>query len=344
MNPTSSTSFSPSPLSSYPIPNYHHRSFRPNPKSPILRSCTSQRTLRRLSHAHFSTHTDTTTTTSSFCSSCSEQQQHKKNRNLNRHSTNAHHTFLEDLYSFTHSISQSDDSRTNNGGFEDTMRWSDWKAALGQRFNLEGIVSSVAVVTRNRKLVIPHVSVADIRYIDWVELRNRGFKGVVFDKDNTITAPYSLALWPPLEESVECCKSVFGNDIAVFSNSAGLSEYDPEGLKARALEKAIGIRVLRHRMKKPAGTSEEVEKHFGCTSSELIMVGDRPFIDIVYGNRNGFLTILTKPLSLSQEPFIVKQVRKLEVSLVSWWSSQGLKPSGHSLLPDPLECVKAPSS
>jgi len=25
-------------------------------------------------------------------------------------------------------------------------------------------------------------------------------------------------------------------------------------------------------VKKPAGTAEEVEKHFGCTSSELIMV------------------------------------------------------------------------
>lgn len=37
-------------------------------------------------------------------------------------------------------------------------------------------------------------------------------------------------------------------------------------------------------------------------------MGDRPFTDIVYGNRNGFLTILTEPLSVAQEPFIVQQV------------------------------------
>lgn len=37
-------------------------------------------------------------------------------------------------------------------------------------------------------------------------------------------------------------------------------------------------------------------------------MGDRIFTDTVYGNRNGFLTILTKPLSLAGEPFIVKQV------------------------------------
>ena len=37
-------------------------------------------------------------------------------------------------------------------------------------------------------------------------------------------------------------------------------------------------------------------------------MGDRPFTDIVYGNQNGFLTILTEPLSLNEEPFIVRQV------------------------------------
>lgn len=37
-------------------------------------------------------------------------------------------------------------------------------------------------------------------------------------------------------------------------------------------------------------------------------VGDRPFTDIVYGNRNGFLTVLTEPLSRAEEPFIVRQV------------------------------------
>lgn len=100
-----------------------------------------------------------------------------------------------------------------------------------------------------------------------------------------------------------------------------------------------------YRVKKPAGNAKEIEKHFGCSSSMLVMVGDRHFTDIVYGNRNGFLTILTKPLSESEEPFVVRQVRRIEECLLSRWHKKGLKPLDHaSGLQDPQEivCMKAP--
>ncbi|KAK4388304.1 hypothetical protein Sango_2437000 [Sesamum angolense] len=61
---------------------------------------------------------------------------------------------------------------------------------------------------------------------------------------------------------------------------------------------------LWHKVKKPAGTVEEVERHFGCESARLIMVGDRLFTDIVYGNRAGFFMIFLEPLSLAEEPLI----------------------------------------
>lgn len=86
---------------------------------------------------------------------------------------------------------------------------------------MEGIGFSIGILYKDKHLAIPHVFVPDIRYIDWAELKKRGFEGVVFDKDNTITVPYSLNLWSPLASSMEQCKSLFGNNIAVFSNSAG---------------------------------------------------------------------------------------------------------------------------
>lgn len=108
-------------------------------------------------------------------------------------------------------------------GILSNMWWFNFKAALGQRINLEGIACFVGVLSRNKQLVIPQVAVPDIRYIDWAEMKNKGFEGVVFDKDNTLTVPYTLSLWPSLASSLELCKSLFGSNIAVFSNSAGNS-------------------------------------------------------------------------------------------------------------------------
>ncbi|XP_062152550.1 phosphatidylglycerophosphate phosphatase 1, chloroplastic/mitochondrial isoform X2 [Alnus glutinosa] len=301
----------PFPNCCYPIPNqfrYHHPLLK-RPKS--INLCLSN------NQTHFTNICALTLTPTISVTKLQE-----KNNEDNNPSPDRDPSFFLQFYSCLHTKhANNQDPETQNQEQEEEPRegktkkakglftnmwWAHLKAALGQRFNLEGIVSSAMVVVKDRKLALPHVSVPDIRHIDWVELHRRGFKGVVFDKDNTLTAPYSLKLWGPLGSSLERCKSVFGADIAAFSNSAGLYEYDPDGSKARALEGVIGIKVIRHRVKKPAGMAEEIEKHFGYKSSQLIMVGDRPFTDIIYGNRNGFLTILTEPLSLVEEPFIVR--------------------------------------
>jgi len=59
------------------------------------------------------------------------------------------------------------------------------------------------------------------RWIDWKALHDGGFEGVVFDKDNTLTAPHALAVWPALSTSLQECQSVFEGRIALLSNSAG---------------------------------------------------------------------------------------------------------------------------
>ncbi|KAF0918921.1 hypothetical protein E2562_027472 [Oryza meyeriana var. granulata] len=123
-----------------------------------------------------------------------------------------------------------------------------WRRALGQRFNPAGVAAVAAVAASEPRLALPHVSVQDIRWLDWGELRRAGFRGVVFDKDNTLTAPYAPGLWPPLSAAFDQCRAAFPpGSLAVYSNSAGLKEYDPDGLEATAIEAAIqGVHAIRH--------------------------------------------------------------------------------------------------
>ena len=115
------------------------------------------------------------------------------------------------------------------------------------------------------------------------------------------------------------------------------------GREAYALEQKLGIPVLRHSEKKPAGGARGLEEHFGydlktatalnagrygmvwelsrqettecgicrCPSSRLIMVGDRYLTDIVYGNRHGMLTIRPRPLTAEGENLSVRWVSTL---------------------------------
>uniref|UniRef100_A0A0E0JPS8 Uncharacterized protein n=1 Tax=Oryza punctata TaxID=4537 RepID=A0A0E0JPS8_ORYPU len=224
-----------------------------------------------------------------------------------------------------------------------------WRRSLGQRFNPAGVAAVAAVAASEPRLALPHVSVQDIRWLDWGELRGAGFRGVVFDKDNTLTAPYAPGLWPPLAAAFDQCRAAFPpGSLAVYSNSAGLKQYDPDGLDATAIEAAIqGVH-------KPGGEAKEIESYFGCSASNLVLVGmaiitcddftcnvgDRYFTDVVYGNRNGFLTVLTEPLNFANESYIVRQVRKFEAYLISYWYRKGHRPIKHPLLPDARRIVK----
>lgn len=49
------------------------------------------------------------------------------------------------------------------------------------------IKGSLSHPQSDRPLALPHLSVADIRWVDWRALAAAGFKGCVFDKDNTLT-------------------------------------------------------------------------------------------------------------------------------------------------------------
>lgn len=91
------------------------------------------------------------------------------------------------------------------------------------------LVTPFYVAQGKQQWALPHVSVPSIAWLDWEALRRAGFEGCVFDKDNTLTEPYADEVAPQLLPSMRRCQQAFNGRLVLFSNSAGLAQFDPQG-------------------------------------------------------------------------------------------------------------------
>jgi phosphatidylglycerophosphatase GEP4 len=102
--------------------------------------------------------------------------------------------------------------------------------------------------------------------------------------------------------------------------------------------------TLRAGSKKPGGSADALELHFGCPASALVMVGDRYFTDVLYGNRHGMLTVRPAPFAPRGDSRVVRAARALENVLVARWRRRGVAPPRHPRMPAPDSFVRAPAA
>ncbi|KAG7345770.1 HAD phosphatase family IIIA protein [Nitzschia inconspicua] len=189
-----------------------------------------------------------------------------------------------------------------------------------QSLNTKALVTLASVI-RRPSLMVPHVSVDNISEINYEAMKEHaGIRAVIFDKDNTLTAPYAMDLHPLAVSGLEHAKRVFGvENVAIMSNSAGTRD-DPEYKDAQQIETALGIAVIRHEEKKPGGL-QEVLSHFQMDdAASLCMVGDRLLTDVVFGNLYGMLTIHTLPLCRGDD----NQADNIPAKLIRTVENKGL--------------------
>lgn len=156
---------------------------------------------------------------------------------------------------------------------------------------------------------------ASVCSIDYQHLHEQGIRYIVFDKDNTLTAPYSKEYFSDKVRLavLDTCVHQFGPEsLAVISNSAGCRNYDPEWKEAAKCEHSLQLKFIRHDKKKPA-VMPDILFHFNITRAEQVcIVGDRVTTDIVMGNQHGCYTVLVEPLAPSKDNFVVRLVRRFE--------------------------------
>jgi len=189
---------------------------------------------------------------------------------------------------------------------------------FGQYFNYQGIKMFWSSLIFKRQAFVPHVRAHSVAHINYAKLHGLGVRYIVFDKDNTLTAPYSRTYFNKEIENamLNNCKAAFGiKNMAVLSNSVG-SKDDPDYAEAKIVEESLGISVIRHEKKKPA-VHEDIMHHFGAIEEHLIaIVGDRILSDVVLGNHLGMFTVYVDPLHIDKENFVVKGVRSFENKVV----------------------------
>ena len=180
----------------------------------------------------------------------------------------------------------------------------------GQLWNGSAVQLLKHVIIRP-SLMIPHSTVSSVSQINFQTLlQTNKYHALLFDKDNTLSAPYSNSLLSTdIENSMKNAKKLFGRDnIAIFSNTLGFVD-DTTSF--------CGIPVVQHQhVQKPQGL-QEVLDHFKNRGIlvhpyQIVMVGDRYLTDIVFGNINGMHTIYTHPAVSTGEkwPVTIVSIKK----------------------------------
>ncbi|KAH9965375.1 mitochondrial PGP phosphatase-domain-containing protein [Russula dissimulans] len=153
-------------------------------------------------------------------------------------------------------------------------------------FNLPGTLVPLHALF-NPRLLLPSITVRDIRYLNFAALRDAGYRGAIFDKDNCLTLPDNDRLIPELEAAWSEALRAFGpSRVLVVSNSAGTRD-DAAQLQAESVSHHLRAPVLLHAALKPsyACASAALAAFPSLAPHELVVVGDRIFTDVVLAHR-----------------------------------------------------------
>lgn len=147
--------------------------------------------------------------------------------------------------------------------------------------------------------------------IDFEKLRAEGYRGVLFDIDNTLVphgAPAderAMGLFAHLRE--------LGMDSCLISNN--------QLPRVKPFAEAVGTRFIEDAHKPGVKNYKKAMELMGCTTENTLFVGDQLFTDVYGAKRAGMRTILVKPIHPKEEIQIVLK-RYLEKIVLYFYRRQ----------------------
>jgi HAD superfamily phosphatase (TIGR01668 family) len=144
--------------------------------------------------------------------------------------------------------------------------------------------------------------IADSSYvIDYEGLYKEGYRGVIFDIDNTLVEHGADAS----ERAIELIARIrrIGFQVCLISNN--------KEERVSRFNRDIGVKYI-HNANKPAKANYiRATKLMGTTIKNTVFIGDQLFTDVFGANRIGMMSYFVKPIGPKEEIQIVFK-RKLE--------------------------------
>ncbi|KAK5662944.1 hypothetical protein OQA88_6356 [Cercophora sp. LCS_1] len=149
---------------------------------------------------------------------------------------------------------------------------------------------------------------------------------VVLDKDDCFAYPDQNEIFGAYKKRFEALREAYpGRRLLIVSNTAGATSWDVDGKMASEVQKATGVTVLSHKVKKP-GCGHEIMSYFrnhpetGVTAPhQIAVVGDRLATDMMLANMMGCWGVWVREgvVSHGEKSIFSRAERKVGPFLVS---------------------------
>lgn len=151
--------------------------------------------------------------------------------------------------------------------------------------------------------------------IDFDKLFKEGYRGIIFDLDNTIVSWDENRIDDKTRLLIDKIKEI-GFKVIILSNNWSHK-------RVKYFSKIMRLPALGSALKPRVRSFKKALEIMGTTPETTLVIGDRILTDIFGGNKLGMYTILVSPIN-KNEIWIKKwTVRKLENWLISLWLRRG---------------------
>jgi HAD superfamily phosphatase (TIGR01668 family) len=149
----------------------------------------------------------------------------------------------------------------------------------------------------------PNAYFRRVEEIEPAFLHQQGLQGVIVDLDNTL-APRDCAICPPSARAWLGRLQGEGFCLLLLSNAPSR--------RVRQYEQQTGVPSIPSAMKPLFGAHGRAIRRLGLPPSQVAVIGDQIYTDILGGNLAGAYTILVGPLSKGTDHLWTKLVRWAE--------------------------------